>query len=196
MADPKVPAKKKHHSVAHLKRDEFGCIARKFDRPKDLYDAAQEYFEMCKGKTEERISSGKQFTVNKPQPIGLAGLAAHLGVHRNVLAQNYSVKGALGAIADKDGTTFSQVYEWIRSILEADSERRLLSGDGPAAGHIFNLVNNFKWLDVRKVEHTGKIDHAHGMAGPAQKMINKVNEALEGEYDPLAKKGLGSDAAE
>lgn len=169
-----------------------GQIRKKFNTPTDLFEAAAQYFEACDDNMEQIVSAGKVHLISKPQPYGIAGLAAHLGMHRSTLVQNYSGSGQFAEQTDESGCSFDDVYQWIKSKCEGNSEQRLLSGNGPAAGHIFNLCNHYGWRDVRKVE-THNV-HELGPLAEADELEREITAALNEPFDPLKKRG--SDAAE
>ena len=74
-------------------------------------------------------------------PLTISGLALTLGMTRQSLCR----------YAEKDA--FSDTVKTAKAKVEADVERRLLSG-GAATGAIFWLKNNANWKDKTEQDHT------------------------------------------
>ena len=102
-----------------------------FNSPEELQIKIDAYFKKC----DERIVND----VHKPEPYTMSGLAVALGVDR-LTVLNYSYKDEY----------FSTVKA-ARCKVEADVEKRLMEGQNQT-GAIFNLKNNFNWVDKQERE--------------------------------------------
>ena len=80
----------------------------------------------------------------KDWPLTITGLALAIGMTTETLRQ----------YAEKD--EFSATVKTAKGIVEADVERRLLSGQA-ATGAIFWLKNNAGWKDKQETEHSGSV---------------------------------------
>ena len=101
--------------------------ALKYKTEKELQKGIDAYFKMCD---------------EKEKPYTMSGLALSLGIDRRTLV-NY---------ADKD-LFFSQIKE-AKSRVQAQLEENALSGKGNATFTIFNLKNNYGWVDKQEVDNT------------------------------------------
>ena len=99
-----------------------------FDSPEEMKQAIDMYFAACR----PMKSSG-------PPPT-LSGLAYELGVDRRTI-YNYSKR-------DK----FADIVNRAKSRVEMYLEQRL--DEGAVAGTIFNLKNNYGWVDAQQVDKT------------------------------------------
>ena len=107
-----------------------------FKSVEELQTKIDEYFAYCDNKTKE-IHSDKlgDMVVPDPEPYALSGLAVWLGVDRRTLL-NYESK-------DEFFPTIKQA----KSRVEADLERRMNHKDTFTPGLIFNVKNNFGWIE-------------------------------------------------
>lgn len=98
----------------------------KFKTPEELENAVNQYFAECEV---------------KEKPKTMSGLALALGIDRRTLV-NYS---------DKD--EYFPTIKNARQIVEQQNEEMLVSGKGSATGIIFNMKNNFGWVDKTEQEN-------------------------------------------
>ena len=96
----------------------------KFKSPKEIEDKANEYFSKCD--VEER-------------PYTITGLAIALDTDRQTLI-NY-----------ENRDEFFDTIKKAKQKVENYAEERLFNG-GNTAGVIFNLKNNYGWVDKQEVE--------------------------------------------
>lgn len=80
-----------------------------------------------------------------PEPPLITGLAIALGTTRSTLLDYENAR------ADE----FSYTIKAAKAVIEKWNERVLATGSAPAAGVIFNMVNNYSWKNVQVVEQTG-----------------------------------------
>ena len=90
---------------------------------------------------QEAIDAFYKESQDNEWPLTISGLALALGMTTESL-RRYS---------EKDG--FSATVKTAKAKVEADVERRLLSG-GAATGAIFWLKNNANWKDKTEQDHT------------------------------------------
>lgn len=98
----------------------------KFKNEAELKKAVDAYFADC---------------VAKEKPKTMCGLALALGVDRRTLV-NYS-----------NNEEFFLTIKEARQIVEEQNEEMLVTGRGNATGIIFNLKNNFGWVDKSEVDN-------------------------------------------
>lgn len=107
-----------------------------FKTEKELQDKIEEYFAYCDSKTKQMHSEKLgDMIVPDPEPYTLSGLAVYLGVDRKTLL-NYEVR-------DK----FFLTIKMAKARVEADVERRMNHKDTFTPGLIFNVKNNFGWVE-------------------------------------------------
>ena len=101
-----------------------------------------EYFDNCDNRIQQVYSkkSDGVIEVINPEPYTMAGLAYSLGIDRITLL-NYS----------KNEQYFSTVKK-AREKVQTDVERRLM--EGQPTGAIFNLKNNFGYVDQQQQDIT------------------------------------------
>lgn len=97
--------------------------------PEALQKLIDAYFEHCK---EEK------------KPLTICGLGVFLGCDRHTI-NNYTNR-------DEFFTTIKKTREKI----EAYAEERLF-GNTQVAGVIFNMKNNYGWVDKQNIEHEGEV---------------------------------------
>lgn len=97
-----------------------------FKTPEELENAVNQYFAECEV---------------KEKPKTMSGLALALGIDRKTLV-NYSNK-------DEYFPTIKKA----RQTVEQQNEEMLVSGKGNATGIIFNMKNNFGWVDKTEQEN-------------------------------------------
>lgn len=98
----------------------------KFSTPEEMQEKIDAYFAECEV---------------KEKPKTMCGLALALGIDRKTLC-NYSNKDE-----------FFHTIKEARQIVEGQNEEMLISGKGSATGIIFNLKNNFGWVDKSEVDN-------------------------------------------
>lgn len=127
----------------------------KFDNPEDLKTAIEEYFTFCDNRIQQVYSKKRDAVIEiiNPEPYTMAGLAYALGMDRRSLL-NYM----------NNDLFFSHV-KTARDKVQTDVERRLM--EGQPAGAIFNLKNNFGYVDKTEIDQnisgelkTGQVDPA------------------------------------
>ena len=106
----------------------------KFKNIEELQEKIDVYFKRCE---EEK------------KPLTITGLALALDTSRETLL-NY----------EKDNPNFSEYFDTIKKaklICQNFVEEFLFSGKN-VVGAIFNLKNNYKWIDRQEIEHSGKVE--------------------------------------
>lgn len=98
----------------------------KFKTPEELENAVNQYFAECEV---------------KEKPKTMSGLALALGIDRRTLV-NYSEKDE-----------YFPTIKSARQTVEQQNEEMLVSGKGSATGIIFNMKNNFGWVDKTEQEN-------------------------------------------
>lgn len=96
----------------------------KFKSPKEIEDKAMEYFEMCD-------ESGRPYTIT--------GLALALDTDRHTLI-NYGEKDE-----------YLHTIKKLKQIVENYAEEKLFNCNN-TAGVIFNLKNNYGWVDKQEID--------------------------------------------
>ena len=104
---------------------------RKYKTPELLQEAIDKYF--------DNIAQGKQ-------PPTMTGLALELG---------FSSRKDFLRYVDKD-IKYSHAIKKARARVEKHLEESLL-GSKQVAGIIFNLKNNFGWVDKKEIKAEGKV---------------------------------------
>lgn len=121
----------------------------------DLEKNIEEYFNYCDNRVQQVYSkkSDGVIEVINPEPYTMAGLAYYLHMDRKTL-YNYSRE------VNKE---FFPSIKAARNRVQLDVERRLM--EGQATGAIFNLKNNFGYVDKTEVDQnisgelrTGEVD--------------------------------------
>jgi len=121
----------------------------KFKTPEELENAVNQYFAECEV---------------KEKPKTMSGLALALGIDRKTLV-NYS---------NKDG--YFHTIKRARQIVEQQNEEMLVSGKGSATGIIFNMKNNFGWVDKTEQENRVILKQALVEFGDGQSQSNDTAE--------------------
>lgn len=114
-----------------------------FKTPEAMQEAIDEYFDWCDNRTVQGYDSktNEPFMYVSPAPYTMSGLARRLGMDRRTLVDY--------AHRDKYLPTIKAARERVHE----DVETRLL--EKQATGAIFNLKNNFGWVDKTEVEQSG-----------------------------------------
>ena len=119
-----------------------------FESEEDLQEKIASYFQYCdKGEIIEVYDKKKQEVVSivRKIPYTVSGLCLYLDCDRKTII-NYSKK-------DEFFHTIKRAKVKIENNLEVGS----LNGSLQATPCIFNLKNNFEWVDKSEVENTGNI---------------------------------------
>lgn len=117
----------------------------KYQTVEALQEAIDAYFDKCDlGKPKQVVVRGEVVEVTEPIPYTMSGLALALDMDRRTLL-NYG----------KKHEQYVPTIKKARDRVEAFAEQSLWSG--PPAGIIFNLKNNYGWVDKTEsaVEHSG-----------------------------------------
>ncbi len=137
----------------------------KYKTVKALDDAVQDYFAWC----DNRMTSvyvkdlGDNVQISSPAPYTMSGLARALGITRQNLLE-YQARDQ-----------FSDTVRRARQRVEEYAETMLYEGRN-AAGVIFNLKNNFGWVDQTQVDNTHKVYTP--ILGGLAKVIDDDTDAL------------------
>lgn len=120
----------------------------------DLQQAIDEYFQFCDDRIQQVYDkkSGTVIEIINPEPYTMAGLAYAVGVDRKTI-YNYSKKDE-----------FFLTIKRAREKVQTDVERRLM--EGQATGAIFNLKNNFEYVDKTEVDQKLSGELKTGEANP------------------------------
>ena len=107
------------------------------------------------------LKNGSVITIHSPKPYTVQGLAVALDLTREGLRE-YGLKG-----------TFSATIKRAKAIIEENKVAHMLDGDGPVAGYIFDLKNNYGWTDKHEISGPG--------GGPIVRddLAGMTNEELE-----------------
>jgi len=119
----------------------------KWDDPDRMEEAIDAYFAKCDTRiipTLVNRPKGKVLLrVPRPEPYTIQGLAVFLDLTTDGLYK-YGKKPA-----------FVLTIKRARAVIEANAVMHMLDGDGPVAGQIFNLKNNYHWTDRREISGPG-----------------------------------------
>lgn len=128
--------------MATPKRDEAGRPP-KYETPEQMQAAIDEYFAYCDNRIQQVYSAKAEGVIEviDPEPYTMSGLAGALGMDRRSFL-DYRKKD-----------DFLPLIKAARRKVERDVERRLMEGKAQT-GAIFNLKNNFGWVDKTEQEHT------------------------------------------
>jgi hypothetical protein len=138
----------------------------KYKTVKALEEAVQDYFDYC----DNRMMSvyvkdlGDSIQVANPAPYTMTGLARALNLSRQALME-YS---------GRDG--YGDTIRRSRQRVEEYAETMLYEGKN-ATGVIFNLKNNFGWVDQTQV------DNKHEIVQPLLGGLSKDTDALQADND-------------
>lgn len=117
--------------------------------------AIEEYFDHCDNRIQQVYSKKSDGVIEiiNPEPYTIAGLAYSMGIDRDTLLR-YSKQDV-----------FYATIKSARNKVQLDVERRLM--EGQATGAIFNLKNNFGYVDKQEIDQnisgelkTGQLDPA------------------------------------
>lgn len=115
-----------------------------FKTAKALQKAVDEYFDYCDNRTRDVFVEklGETIVISNPAPYTMVGLARSLGMDRRSLLE----------YAKRD--EFFPTIKDARLRVEEYNENQLHEGRN-AAGVIFNLKNNFGWIDQQDITSGG-----------------------------------------
>ncbi len=137
-----------------------------FDNVDELKEKIDEYFDFCNARTQQVYDkkSGTVLEIINPEPYTMAGLAYTIGIDRKTL-YNYSKKD-----------DFFPTIKRAREKVQTDVERRLM--EGQATGAIFNLKNNFEYVDKTEVDQNISGELKTGESDPelAREFSNYLKE--------------------
>ncbi len=113
-----------------------------FNSPEELEAVIAEYFDFCDNRIQQVFSPKADAVIEviSPAPYTMSGLARRLGLDRKTIL-NYSNK-----------EEFFPTIKAARERVQEDVETRLM--EKQATGAIFNLKNNFGWVDETKTDQT------------------------------------------
>jgi hypothetical protein len=138
----------------------------KYKTVKALQTAVDDYFAYCDNRTREVFVEklGETIVISNPAPYTMSGLARTLGISRQGLLDYANRDQFLDTIKDA------------RAKVEEYNENQLHEGRN-AAGVIFNLKNNFAWVDQTQV------DNKHEIVQPLLGGLSKSDDALQADND-------------
>jgi len=152
-----------------LQRNPVGKPLR-YKTVKAMQTAIDDYFAYCDNRTREVFIEklGETIVISNPAPYTMVGLARSLGLSRQALLEYKARDGYGDTIKDA------------RLRVEEYNENQLHEGRN-AAGVIFNLKNNFGWVDQTQVD--SKVQIVTPILGGAVKQVTDVSSDLD---DPQA----------
>ena len=116
-----------------------------FESAEQLQQLIDAYFAKCDARVTTKFDKdGNMTATSNPEPYTMSGLALSVGVDRQTIL-NYS---------NKDN--FFGTIKAARSKVEQDVERRLMETQNQT-GAIFNLKNNFNWVDKSESDVNAKV---------------------------------------
>ncbi|WP_243299132.1 DNA-packaging protein [Bacillus litorisediminis] len=120
----------------------------KFESVEELQERIQNYFDYCDNNKEVAITKdGDLVEVPNPKPYTISGLAYYLGTTRRTLL-DYEARG----------DEFSHTIRAAKAKIEMFVEESLWKPK-IASGVIFNLKNNFGWIDKSELQQSGETTH-------------------------------------
>lgn len=137
----------------------------KYKTVEELSSAIDEYFDFCDNRIRHVYDkkSGSVIEIIDPEPYTMAGLAYAIGIDRKTL-YNYSNKDE-----------YFPTVKRARNKVQTDVERRLM--EGQATGAIFNLKNNFEYVDKQEIDQN--------ISGELK--TGEANSELAKEYEEFLK---------
>ena len=130
-----------------------------FKSPQELQEKIDFYFDHCDNRIQQVYSPKAEAVIEviNPEPYTMSGLALACGVDRRTIL-DYGTK-----------EEFSLTIKNARAKVEYDVEMRLVEKGG--SGPIFNLKNNFGWVDKTETDNT------HSFPKGIDITFNKPNES-------------------
>jgi hypothetical protein len=112
----------------------------------DMEAACELYFETCdEGELIDHVlKTGEVVKLRRPIPYTMTGLALALGFCDRQALWNYKER-------NEGSENFVDTIKRARARIEEQRSRQLLDGSNPV-GKIFDLKNNFGWVDKHEVE--------------------------------------------
>lgn len=139
-----------------------------FKTVKELDDKIEEYFDWCDNRIRTTVDKdGNEKTYTWPAPYTMSGLAYYLDIDRKTLV-NYSHK-----------EDYFPTIKRARARVEQDLETRLLESRTPV-GVIFNLKNNFSWVDESKQTLDANVTSTNELSPEALAVLSKASRADHG----------------
>lgn len=102
---------------------------------KELKDSIKEYFDYC--------------DYNK-ESLSVTGLALYLGTNRQTLVRYGDSNYKLKKLSDEENKELCDTIKQAKAIIEYTTEKELKQAKN-ATGYIFNLKNNFGWVDKQEI---------------------------------------------
>jgi hypothetical protein len=119
----------------------------KFQSVEELQKKIDEYFESCDNRTRPYVTKdGDVIQVPDPRPYTISGLALALDTTRRTLLDY-----------EQRDDEFSHTIRKAKARIESFVEESLWTPK-IAAGVMFNLKNNFGWVDKQEVDQNAKVD--------------------------------------
>lgn len=120
---------------------------RKFDTPKQMQKAIDEYFEKCDSRTRQVYVKSRQelVNINDPAPYTIEGLCHELEIDRSTLLRYEDYEDEVGY------KEFCNTIKKAKMRVQENLVRRALSGENNATISIFLLKNNFKYEDRTEI---------------------------------------------
>jgi hypothetical protein len=119
-----------------------------FKDAEELQKAVDAYFKKCDARKVDVITKdGTAIKIKRQEPYTVSGLALALNTSRETL-MNYEDKAEF---FDTIKAAKDKCLAWV--------ETQLFEGTGAPAGVIFNLKNNYGWVD--KTEYEGKSENTN-----------------------------------
>lgn len=132
-----------------------------FNSPEEMQEKIDAYFAKCDARVSTRFDKdGEPINTLNPEPYTMSGLALALGVDRETIL-NY---------AEKD--EYFGTIKAARAKVAADVERRLMETPNQT-GAIFNLKNNFGWVDRTESANTLALDITPNRAEVVKRIIER-----------------------
>lgn len=113
-----------------------------FSTPEELMTKVEEYFDTC---------------VKKKKPYTLSGLALALGTNRWTL-YNYGTGDDQPSVSPENKAKYADIIKWAKARCENYAEEQLFNiARKNVTGIIFNLKNNYTWVDKREMDIPGLV---------------------------------------
>lgn len=125
---------------------------KKWESKEALQKDIDDYFQRCNEHTVMQMSFGVPVEINKPIPYSIEGLCVALGGVTRQTLLNYEKKEGYEEYFD----TIKQA----KAKILANLVERGLSGDNASALTIFNLKNNYGYVDKTEVDTNHNFERA------------------------------------
>jgi hypothetical protein len=123
----------------------------KFASVEELQGQIDKYFQECDNRKTEVIYKGVPIMVSDPRPYTVTGLAVALDTSRDVLIDYESGKYDDPEKSKDENSKFSNTIKKAKLKIQNYAEESLWQPK-IATGVIFNLKNNWGWIDKQVVE--------------------------------------------